>query len=88
MCACKETDVRESQNDSTLAGGEGQGGREEMCHPQYRESPVSSMIEHTVLLWIQLLLRNINSVCFKCQSWYNISEYSKWHNEEKLSSLT
>jgi hypothetical protein len=27
MCACKETDVMESPNDSTLAGGEGQGGR-------------------------------------------------------------
>jgi hypothetical protein len=46
MCACKETDVRESLNDSTLAGGEGQGGRGDTCHPHYRESPVSSVIEH------------------------------------------
>jgi hypothetical protein len=46
MCACKVTDVRESPNDSTLAGGEGQGGRGEMCHLQYRESPVSPVIEY------------------------------------------
>jgi hypothetical protein len=48
MCACKESDVRESPNESTLAGGEGQGGRGETCHSQYRESPVSSVIERTV----------------------------------------
>jgi hypothetical protein len=46
MCACKETDVRESPNDSTLAGGEGQGSRRETRHPIYRESPVSSVAEH------------------------------------------
>jgi hypothetical protein len=45
MCACKETDVREWPNDSTLSGGEGQSGRGETCHPQYRESPISSVIE-------------------------------------------
>jgi hypothetical protein len=49
MCACKETDVRESPNDSTLAGEEGQGSRGETCHPQYRESPVSSVIEHALV---------------------------------------
>jgi hypothetical protein len=46
MCACKETDVRESPNDSTLACGEGQDSRGETCNPQYRESPVSSVAEH------------------------------------------
>jgi hypothetical protein len=45
MCACKETDVRESPNDSTLTGGEGQGGRGKTCHLQYRGSPVSSVVE-------------------------------------------
>jgi hypothetical protein len=48
MCACKETDMRESPNDSTLAGGEGQGSRGETCHPNYRESPVSSVAEHSL----------------------------------------
>jgi hypothetical protein len=48
MCECKETDVRESPNDSTLAGGEGQGSRGEPCHPQYREIPVSFVIEHSL----------------------------------------
>jgi hypothetical protein len=46
MCACKETDVRESPNNSTLTGREGQGSRQEMFHPIYRESPVSSVAEH------------------------------------------
>jgi hypothetical protein len=49
MCACKETDVRESPNDSTLPGREGQGSHGETCHPQYRESPVSSVAEHHLL---------------------------------------
>jgi hypothetical protein len=46
MCACKETDVRESPNDSTPAGGEGQGSRGETFHPIYGESPVFSVAEH------------------------------------------
>jgi hypothetical protein len=50
MCACKETDVRESPNDSTLPGGEGQGSREETWHPQYRESPISSVAEHPLFV--------------------------------------
>jgi hypothetical protein len=41
--------VRESPNDSTLAGGEGQGSRGETCHPHYCESSVSSMAEHPLL---------------------------------------
>jgi hypothetical protein len=49
MCACKETDVRESPNDSTLASGEGQGSRGETCHPIYRESPVFTLPERGVL---------------------------------------
>jgi hypothetical protein len=43
MYACKETDVRESPNDCTPAGGEGQSSREETFHPIYGESPVSSV---------------------------------------------
>jgi hypothetical protein len=48
MCACKETDVRESLNDSASAGGERQGSSGETRHPQYRESSVSSVIERTI----------------------------------------
>jgi hypothetical protein len=46
MCACKETDMRESPNNSTPTGGEGQGSRGETFHPIYSESPISSMAEH------------------------------------------
>jgi hypothetical protein len=46
MCACKYTDVRESPNDSTLAGREGQGSRRETIHPIYHQSPISSVAEH------------------------------------------
>jgi hypothetical protein len=56
MCAWKETDVRESPNDSTLAGGQGQGGHGETCHLQYRESPVSSVTEHPLYLYLQMFL--------------------------------
>jgi hypothetical protein len=48
MCACKETDVRESPNDSSLAGGEGHCSRGEACHPHYRENPVFSLAERIV----------------------------------------
>jgi hypothetical protein len=48
MCACKETDVRESPNDSTLAGGEWHGRRGETFHPHYREILVSSLPERGV----------------------------------------
>jgi hypothetical protein len=51
MCACKETDVKESPNNTTLAGEEGQGSHGEMCHPIYRESPVSSVAEHPFISW-------------------------------------
>jgi hypothetical protein len=48
MCACKETDVRESPNDCSPAGGEGQGGRGETFHPIYGESPVTSVAEYSL----------------------------------------
>jgi hypothetical protein len=48
VCACKETDVRESPNDSTYAGGERQGSRGETFRPIYGESPVSSVAEHSL----------------------------------------
>jgi hypothetical protein len=60
MCACKESDVRELPNDSTLADGEGQGGHIETCHPQYCESPVSSVIECTIEwkhLWVSIIIK-------------------------------
>jgi hypothetical protein len=50
MYAYKETDVRESPNDSTLTGREGQGSRGETYHPHYHESPVSSVVEHLYLV--------------------------------------
>jgi hypothetical protein len=48
MCACKETDVRESLNVSTFAGGERQGSRGETCYATFDENPVSSLPERTV----------------------------------------
>jgi hypothetical protein len=48
MCACKETDVRESPNDSTFAGGERQGSHGETCYAVFDENPVSSLPERTV----------------------------------------
>jgi hypothetical protein len=53
MCACTETDMRESPNYSALAGGEGHGSRGEMCQPIYRESPVSSVVEHPLYVCMQ-----------------------------------
>jgi hypothetical protein len=49
MCACKEIDVRESLNDSTFAGGEGQVSRGEMQYAAFEESPVSSLPERGVV---------------------------------------
>jgi hypothetical protein len=48
MCACKETDTRESPNDSTLAGGDGQGSRGETCYATFDENPISSLLERGV----------------------------------------
>jgi hypothetical protein len=48
MCACTETDVRESANDCTLASGEGLGSGGETLQPIYVASPVSSSVEHPV----------------------------------------
>jgi hypothetical protein len=50
MCACKETDVRESPNESTFAGWERQGSRGETCYETFDENPVSSLPERGVLL--------------------------------------
>jgi hypothetical protein len=48
MCACKETDVRESANDRTLASGEGHGSCGETCYETFDENPVSSLVVLTV----------------------------------------
>jgi hypothetical protein len=48
MCACTETDVRESANNCSLASGEGHSSRGEMFHPLYAASPASSLTERTV----------------------------------------
>jgi hypothetical protein len=39
MCACTETDVRESANDCILASGEGHGSRGETLHPIPQQDP-------------------------------------------------
>jgi hypothetical protein len=39
MCACTETDARESQNDCTLASGEGHSSRGETFHPLCLQVP-------------------------------------------------
>jgi hypothetical protein len=48
MCACTETDMRESANDCILASGEGHGSHREMFQPIYVASPVSLSVEHPV----------------------------------------
>jgi hypothetical protein len=40
--------MRESPNDSTPAGGEGQGSHGETFHLIYGESPVPSVAEHSL----------------------------------------
>jgi hypothetical protein len=50
MCACTETDVRESADDCILASGEGHGSRGETFQPIYVASPVSSSVEHPVYI--------------------------------------
>jgi hypothetical protein len=61
MCACKETDVKESPNDSTLAGGERQSSRGETWYATFDENPVSSLRERTVVE-LQLSARLWNGV--------------------------
>jgi hypothetical protein len=50
MCACTETDVRESVNDCTLTSGEGHSSCGETFLPLYAARPVSSPGELTVSL--------------------------------------
>jgi hypothetical protein len=54
MCACKETDVRESLINCTLASGEGHSSCREMCHPHYHENSVFSLAEGGVLPYITI----------------------------------
>jgi hypothetical protein len=54
MCACTETDMRESANDCILASGEGHGSRRETFQLIYIASPVSSSVEHPVLVTLVL----------------------------------
>jgi hypothetical protein len=63
MCVCKETDLSDSSNDSTLVDGEGQGSRGETFHPFYRESPVSSVAEHPLFLMNTVLTEPGHTVC-------------------------
>jgi hypothetical protein len=48
MCACTETDMRESANDCTIASGEGHGSHGEMLHPICNARPMCSSAERTV----------------------------------------
>jgi hypothetical protein len=70
MCECKETDMRESPNDSTLAGREVHGNCGEMCHPHFRESPVSSVADPRYYIKgysVQQVACNLNmSYCTRC----------------------
>jgi hypothetical protein len=50
MCACTDTDVRKSANDCILASGEGHGSRGGTFQPIYVASPVSSSVEHPVVI--------------------------------------
>jgi hypothetical protein len=51
MCACTETDVRESANDCILASEEGHGSRGETLHPICAARPVSSSSEHSIYIY-------------------------------------
>jgi hypothetical protein len=50
MCACKETDVRESPNVSIFADGERQGSRGETGYSVFVQKPVSSFLELSVFV--------------------------------------
>jgi hypothetical protein len=56
MCACTETDVRESANDCILASGEGHGSCGETLHPICSARPVSSSSERSVFYYIIFML--------------------------------
>jgi hypothetical protein len=51
MCARKETDVRESPNNSNFAGRERQGSRGETCYAMFDKNPVSSLPQCGALCW-------------------------------------
>jgi hypothetical protein len=55
MCACKETDVRGSANDCTLASGEGHGSCGETCRANFDKSPVSSLLVRPVYCCVRLV---------------------------------
>jgi hypothetical protein len=78
MCACKKkTDMTESPNDSTLAGGEGHGSRGETFRPHYHENAVSYLLERGVLSYISVIC----SICL-----INLSYFDQWiaeHSEPK-----
>jgi hypothetical protein len=67
MCACKETNVRESLNDRTFAGGERQGSRREMCYVTFNENPVSSLSESGVF-----------NHSFPCKNHFTKQENKTW----------
>jgi hypothetical protein len=50
MCACKETDARESTNVNIFAGGLIHGSRGEACYATFDENPVSSFPERGVVV--------------------------------------
>jgi hypothetical protein len=79
MYACTETDVRESANDYILASGEGHGSREETFQPIYIASPVSSSVEHPILLfyWVHYayITTGVSSYCIR---YSNCSERKVW----------
>jgi hypothetical protein len=54
MCACTETDVRESANDCILASGEGHGCCGETFQPIYIVSPISLSVEHPVFVRVHM----------------------------------
>jgi hypothetical protein len=63
MCACKETDVRESPNDSTFDGGERQGSRGETCYATFDENVVSSLPERDVFRYLPTLSSILQILC-------------------------
>jgi hypothetical protein len=76
MCACKETDVIESPNDSTFADKERQGSHGETCYVMFDENPVSSLPERGVLIIYNALTTNINN---------SLDEFNKIHPKIKFT---
>jgi hypothetical protein len=66
MCACTETDVRESANDCILASGEGHGSRGERCTRSAQQDPCPHPV-NALYFVVGKEEKNMNSVPYNKQ---------------------